>query len=438
MVCVDQIPEKVASILRGQSPIYEPGLDEMMKRNLKAGRFTATMDLGQAVRDTQITLIAVPTPCKNGRIDLRYVKAAARQVGHVLKDKMPYHVVAVKSTVIPSTSDSVVRPILEQASGKPLGEFGLCTNPEFLREGDAIKDFLLPDRVVIGADDDRSFEVFKKVYSPFRCPVIHTNLRTAELIKYTSNSLLAALISYSNEIACIAEAIGDIDILEVMRGLHLDARLTPFVKGTGKSSGGRLTPGILAYLKAGCGYGGSCLPKDVPALCAIAEKRGYKPHLLRDVIGINLRQPVKLMERLQQALGRLKNKKVTVWGIAFKPDTDDVRDTPAKPIVDFLLQAGAKVSVSSIPSALITPGRPCSATSPGLPDSQLKVCGRSPRPGGGNFLAAIQRCGFPQVGGFNEEAGFHCGRKADVRKKGRPAGRPEVYRGGYRESGVAG
>ena len=144
VVCVDQIPEKVASILRGQSPIYEPGLDEMMKRNLKAGRFTATMDLGQAVRDTQITLIAVPTPCKNGRIDLRYVKAAARQVGHVLKDKMPYHVVAVKSTVIPSTSDSVVRPILEQASGKPLGEFGLCTNPEFLREGDAIKDFLPP------------------------------------------------------------------------------------------------------------------------------------------------------------------------------------------------------------------------------------------------------------------------------------------------------
>jgi UDPglucose 6-dehydrogenase/GDP-mannose 6-dehydrogenase len=239
----------------------------------------------------------------------------------------------------------VVKPILQQTARKALGEFGLCTNPEFLREGDAIKDFLRPDRVVIGSDDERSFRVFKKVYSPFRCPIVHTNLRTAELIKYTSNSLLALLISYSNEIASIAEAIGDIDIVDVTRGLHLDNRLMPFLKGSGSSSGERITPGILTYLKAGCGYGGSCLPKDVPALCAFAEKQGYKPHLLRDVIGINHRQPVRLMDRLHHELGGLRNKKVAVWGIAFKPDTDDVRDTPAKPIVDFLLKAGAKVSV---------------------------------------------------------------------------------------------
>ena len=291
---------------------------------------------------------------------------------------------------------------------------------------------------MIGADDDRSFEVFKKVYSPFRCPVIHTNLRTAELIKYTSNSLLAALISYSNEIACIAEAIGDIDILEVMRGLHLDARLTPFVKGTGKSSGGRLTPGILAYLKAGCGYGGSCLPKDVPALCAIAEKRGYKPHLLRDVIGINLRQPVKLMERLQQALGRLKNKKVTVWGIAFKPDTDDVRDTPAKPIVDFLLQAGAKVSVYD-PIGLDHARKTLFRDLPlAYPDSQLKSVE------GAHALVVVtswpqfKDVDFRKLAGLMKKQAFIVdGRRMYERKAVLQEGLKYIGVG-YRESGVAG
>lgn len=345
VVCVDQIREKVESILKGKSPIYEPGLDELLRRNLKARRFTANLDLARAVEETEVTMIAVPTPCRNGAIDLRFVKAAARQIGHVLRKKDGYHVVAVKSTVIPSTSDTIVRSILQQTSRKALGEFGLCTNPEFLREGDAIKDFLRPDRIVIGSDDERSFRVFKRVYSPFHCPIVHTNLRTAELIKYTSNSLLASLISYSNEIASIAEAVGNIDVLDVMRGLHLDNRLTPFVKGSGRHLGERLTPGILAYLRAGCGYGGSCLPKDVPALCAVAEKHGYKARLLRDVISINRRQPLRLMERLDRQLGGLRNKKVAVWGIAFKPGTDDVRDTPAKPIVDFLVKAGAKVSV---------------------------------------------------------------------------------------------
>ncbi len=367
VVCVDQIPEKVQSILKGKSPIYEPGLDELLERNLKRKRFTATLDLARAVEDTEITLIAVPTPSKNGKIDLRFVRAAARQIGQVLRKKGGYHVVAVKSTVIPSTSDTVVKPILLRTSRKAPGEFGLCTNPEFLREGDAIKDFLRPDRIVIGSDDERSFRVFKRVYSPFRCPIVHTNLRTAEMIKYTSNSLLASLISYSNEIASIAETIGGIDVLDVMRGLHLDARLTPW---SGKSNGGRLTPGILAYLKAGCGYGGSCLPKDVPALCAIAEKLGYQPRLLRDVIGINHRQPVRLMERLNHQLGGLKNKRVAVWGIAFKPDTDDVRDTPAKPIVDFLLKAGAKVSVYDpigLEHARKTLFKDCSVTYPETP-----------------------------------------------------------------------
>lgn len=345
VVCVDQIPEKVESILKAKSPIYEPGLDELLCRNLKARRFTATIDLARAVEDTDVTLIAVPTPCRNGAIDLRFVKAAARQIGHALRKKREYHVVAVKSTVTPSTSDTIVRPILQQTSRKAWGEFGLCTNPEFLREGNAIEDFLRPDRIVIGSDDERSFRVLKRVYSPFDCPIVRTNLRTAELIKYTCNSLLALLISYSNEIASIAEAIGDIDVMEVMRGVHLDARLMPFLDGSGGSSGERLTPGILAYLKAGCGYGGSCLPKDVPALCAVAEKQGYKPHLLRDVIGINHRQPLRLMERLDHESGGLRNKKVAVWGIAFKPDTDDVRDTPAKSIVDFLLKVGANVSV---------------------------------------------------------------------------------------------
>lgn len=345
VICVDRIPERVQSILHGISPIYEPGLEDLLRRNLKNRRFTATQDLARAVKESDITLIAVPTPSRNGAIDLRYVRAATREVGHALRSKRAFHVVAVKSTVVPSTSDTIVRPLLQESSGKKAGEFGLCANPEFLKEGDAIKDFLRPDRIVIGSDEERSFRVFKKIYSRFHCPILHTNLRTAEMIKYAANSLLASLISYSNEIASIAEAVGDVDVVDVLRGVHLDARLTPFLEGAVSSLRGRLSPGIISYLKAGCGYGGSCLPKDVPALCTLAEKRGYEPGLLRSVISINQQQPLRLMKRLSHELGGLRSKKVAVWGIAFKPDTDDVRDTPAKPIVDSLVQAGAKVSV---------------------------------------------------------------------------------------------
>jgi UDPglucose 6-dehydrogenase len=277
-------------------------------------------------------------------IDLSYIRSAVREIGLALSTKPSYHVVGLKSTVVPSTTDMVVRTTLEKASGKALGEFGLCTNPEFLREGDAIRDFLRPDRIVIGSNDERSFQAFKRIYSSFRCPIVRTNLRTAEMIKYATNSLLASLISYSNEIASIAEAVGDIDVVEIMNGLHLDSRLMPFDERSVRSLQNRIVPGIIAYLKAGCGYGGSCLPKDLQALCAFAEKSGANPDLLRSVIRINERQPLKLMERLNSELGGVANKKIAVWGLTFKAETDDVRNTPAKPIIDFLLKRGARVS----------------------------------------------------------------------------------------------
>jgi UDPglucose 6-dehydrogenase/GDP-mannose 6-dehydrogenase len=345
VVCADRIPDRVNSILRGSSPIYEPGLDRLLRRNLDNGHLTATVDSAQAVLNSDATIIAVATPCTNGMIDLSQVKEAVRETGQALRNKPRYHVVAVKSTVVPSTTDTIVKPILEKSSGKSLGEFGLCTNPEFLREGNAVEDFLKPDRIVIGSNDEKSFRVFKRIYSAFRCPILHTNLRTAEMIKYAGNSLLAALISYSNEVASIGEAIGGIDVVDVMNGVHLDSRLTPIVNGPAKSFNRRVSPGILVYLKAGCGYGGSCLPKDVQALYAFTKKIGYEPQLLKSVIGINKHQPLRLVSRLSKEMRGLQNKKVAVWGLAFKPDTDDVRETPAKPIVDSLVRAGARVSV---------------------------------------------------------------------------------------------
>ena len=339
VVCVDILPERVDAINRGESPFYEPGLDKLLSESLASGRLRATTEFAESVAASEVTLIAVGTPqASDGRIDLSYVAEAARQIGAALSDAGGYHVVAVKSTVVPGTTDGLVRAALEEASGLAAGEFGLCMNPEFLREGSAVYDFNSPDRIVIGQRDERSGRVLAGLYESFDCPKIFTTLRNAEMIKYASNSLLATLISFSNEIAALCEATPGTDVEAVLGGVHLDRRFSPFAEG-----GGRVRPEMLSFLRAGCGFGGSCLPKDVSALRAYAREHSVEPRILNAVLEVNSSRPAQLVRLAEEALGTLEGSTVAVFGLAFKPGTDDLRESPSLPVVKLLSEKGATV-----------------------------------------------------------------------------------------------
>lgn len=339
VVCIEQDLNKVSSINKDESPIFETGLNKLLKKAISRKLFHATQDLERAVLESDITFIAVGTPTINNKIDLSFVKKASEEVGKALKRMKKYHVVVVKSTVLPGVTENVVAPILEKYSGKKRGKFGLCMNPEFLREGTALEDALHPDRIVIGQYDDKSGQGFAKIYSKVLSPKIFTNLWTAEMIKYAANGLLATLISYSNEIARISQATGKIDAADVWEGVHLDKRLSPLIGNT------RIKPGILSYILSGCGFGGSCLPKDTKALIAFADELGVDASLIKSAIEINRTQPHQVLLLLKDVLGEnLKEKKIAVLGLAFKPDTDDIRESPALPIIEELLSQGAKVA----------------------------------------------------------------------------------------------
>ncbi|MFZ9937933.1 MAG: UDP-glucose dehydrogenase family protein [Luteolibacter sp.] len=340
VTCVDVDASKVERINAAIPPIHENGLADLLAK-VRGGNFRATTDLRAAVMGSGLSMIAVGTPFDGNEIDLQYIRAAARQIGEILRDKTSYHVVVVKSTVVPGTTTDVVLPILEEASGKKSGvDFGVGMNPEFLREGEAVQDFLLPDRIVIGGIDDRTLDVMAELYQPFsRVDILRTNPRTAEMIKYTANSLLAAMISFSNEIGNLCAAIPEVDVTEVMRGVHLDKRLSPMLP-----DGSRVTPSFTTYLEAGCGFGGSCFPKDVKALIAHGRKLGAGMELLDSVIRVNLAQPRLMLDLLDRHFTDLKNLPVTVLGVAFKPGTDDIRESPALPVIQALLENGAKVT----------------------------------------------------------------------------------------------
>jgi UDPglucose 6-dehydrogenase len=336
VVCVDVLADRVAAINRGESPFYEPELDGLLSKGLGAGNLRATTELTPAVTASEVTLIAVGTPQTNDQIDLSYVREAARQVGAALRQSNAYHVVAVKSTVVPGTTDGLVRSELEAASGRAAGEFGLCMNPEFLREGSAIFDFKQPDRIVIGQWDERSGQTLARLYDAFDCPKMFTTLRNAEMIKYASNSLLATLISFSNEIAALCERTPATDVEIVLQGVHLDRRFSMI-------DGNRVRPEILTFLRAGCGFGGSCLPKDVNALRAYAREHSVEPRLLDAVVAVNSERPAQLVRLAEEALGTLEGTTVAVMGLAFKPGTDDLRESPSLPIIRLLSQKGAAV-----------------------------------------------------------------------------------------------
>lgn len=291
VVCVDVNQERVEKINQAISPIYERGLEGLLKKNIKVN-LEATTNLYKSIVETEISLIAVGTPFVNNEIDLTYIKEVSHQIGQALKEKSTYHLVVIKSTVVPGTTDTVVLPILEKASGKKAGiHFGVAMNPEFLREGEAIQDFMFPDRIILGGMDEKSIEILGKLYCSFdRVDTLRTNNKTAEMIKYTSNSLLATMISFSNEIGNLCASIGDIDVVDVMKGVHLDKRLSPIMP-----DGKRVVPSFTAYLEAGCGFGGSCFPKDVKALIAHGKKFGSQMRLLDAVIQINEQQPGQIL-----------------------------------------------------------------------------------------------------------------------------------------------
>jgi len=332
--CIDIDNKKIDLINKGIPPIYEEGLETLLKKNVVNGRLIASNDLDQAIKKSDMSIITVGTPFDGKRIDLIQVKNSARGIGEALKQKKEYHVVVVKSTVIPGTTDNVVLPILEEYSGKKAGrDLGIGMNPEFLREGCAVGDFMNPDRIVIGGIDKKTTDTISDLYRSFSdTDIIITNNATAEMIKYASNSLLATLISFSNEIANICSVTPGTDIKDVMMGVHLDKRLNPIL-----ADGNRANPGFLSYLEAGCGFGGSCFPKDVKAFISYAKDKEENPRLLQSVIEINSNQPNRLIHLLRRHYQYFNDLTVSVLGIAFKPGTDDVRESPSIEVIKALL-----------------------------------------------------------------------------------------------------
>lgn len=321
---IDIQKEKVDLINKGKTPLYEEGLEKVLKKNI--GKKLKATTKEESIKSTDVTFICVQTPADfEGAVDLRPIKKVAAGIGKTLKKKNTYHVVVVKSTVPPSTTEKIVTPILEENSGKKAGkDFGVVMSPEFLREGIAIKDFLNPDRIIIGATDKKATQIVEEIYKGFKCPIYKTNPRTAEMIKYASNIFLATKISFINDVGNICKKL-DIDAYKVAEGLSLDKRISPH------------------FLNSGLGWGGSCFPKDIRGLVHKSKELGYQPKLVDGVIEINEEQP-KIMVRLgKKKIGTLDGKKAAVLGLAFKPNTDDVRDSQALPVIDYLLKEGAQV-----------------------------------------------------------------------------------------------
>jgi UDPglucose 6-dehydrogenase len=320
VVCIDNQPDKMAALSAGRMPIYEPGLEEMVARNVADGRLSFTTDLGAAVRRSLILFITVGTPAQaDGQADLRAVEDVARGIGQAMEK---YTVVVNKSTVPVGTGD-LVRDVVGKSQVRPV-PFDVVSNPEFLREGSAIEDTLRPDRIVIGAPNQQVAMTLLELYAPLERPMIITDVPSAEMIKYASNAFLATKISFMNAIATMCELAGA-DVGQVAKGVGLDARIGP------------------AFLGAGLGYGGSCFPKDTESLLHTATALGYDFRLLRSVVEINRERAGLFVDTIVKEMGPLDDKVVAVLGLAFKPNTDDMREAKSVEVVQRLLEAGARV-----------------------------------------------------------------------------------------------
>lgn len=325
VVCVDISEEKIKKLKRGESPIYEIGLEDMLQRNMKAGRLDFTTSYDVALKGAEFVFIAVGTPeAPDGSADMKYVESAARSIGKVAPGKSADPLVIInKSTVPIGTGDVVGRLVREEC---PLDfKVAVVSNPEFLREGQAVHDFLHPDRVVLGSDDRWAAEKVRELYESLGAPIVVSDIRTAEMIKYASNAILATYISFINEIAFICETLGA-DVKEVVRGMGYDKRINA------------------QFLNPGVGFGGSCFPKDVKALVHMAENAQARPQLLQSVLDINSDARRVFVDKAVQLLGGdVKGKRIAVLGLAFKPDTDDLREAPSIDIITALLKMGARV-----------------------------------------------------------------------------------------------
>jgi UDPglucose 6-dehydrogenase len=327
VVCVDIDQKKIENLKNGIMPIYEPGLEEIVKRNFASGRLQFSTNLGEAIQDSQVAFIAVGTPPgEDGSADLKYVLAVADEIGRTMTD---YIVVATKSTVPVTTGEKVKAAIQsaldERGSNLP---FAVASNPEFLKEGAAVEDFMKPDRIVIGIDDERAEEIMKRLYKPFQLNgdrIIYMDIPSAEMTKYTANAMLATKISFMNDIANLCELVGA-DANMVRKGIGADPRI-----------GNK-------FIYPGVGYGGSCFPKDVKAIIKTGKKYGYDLRVLQAVEDVNDDQKHVLVQKIKKHFGDdLSGKTFAMWGLSFKPNTDDMRESPAIVIIDELIEAGAKV-----------------------------------------------------------------------------------------------
>ncbi len=322
VICVDNNSEKIAKLKKGITPIYEPGLGKLLKKNVREKRLSFSDSVGDAVEKSDVIFIAVNTPSRaDGSCDLQYVEAVAREISLSLKS---YKVIVEKSTVPAETGKKIKQTVkLYNRSGVP---FDVVSNPEFLREGHAIGDFMKPDRIVFGVESERAEKIMRKIYSPIKAPVIVTNIETSELIKHASNSFLATKISFINAVSNVAERVGA-DVKDISKAMGLDRRIGP------------------GFLDAGIGFGGSCFPKDVLAFIHMGQNLGCDMNILKEVYKINEKQRKLVVEKLKEIIWNIEGKKIAVWGLAFKPDTDDLRNAPSIDIVRELLKSKARVSV---------------------------------------------------------------------------------------------
>ena len=320
VICVDNDVKKVQQLQDGLIPIYEPGLEELVKKNVAAGRLTFTASIGDAVTASRVVFIAVPTPPQpDGSVDLSFVEGVAREIAAHIKTE--YKIVVDKSTVPVKTGEKVAQTI---GRCNPGADIDVVSNPEFLREGSAVEDLMKPDRIVVGVSSERAISAMKEIYEPFHAPIMFTDLNSAELIKHAANSFLALKISYINAVAAICEASGA-NVERVADGMGADKRI-------GRS-----------FLNAGVGYGGSCFPKDISAFIRISRELGYEFKLLEEVETINRNQKERFLKKIRESLWVLRQKKIGVLGLAFKGNTDDVRSSVAIAIVQQLIAEGAEV-----------------------------------------------------------------------------------------------
>jgi len=320
VICVDNDAQKIKQLQAGEVPIYEPGLEEIIHRNVSARRLRFTGSIEEGVNNSQIVFIAVPTPQQpDGDVDLSFLEKVAREIAGVLTD---YRVIVDKSTVPVKTGEKVAESI--KRYNRHHANFDVVSNPEFLREGCAVADLMHPDRIVIGAQSEHAIDLMKKVYEPFMAPILVTDINSAELIKHCANSFLALKISYINAVSAICEASGA-DVEKVADGIGMDHRI------------GR------DFLNPGIGYGGSCFPKDIAAFITISERLGTPFDLLKEVQRINNAQKERFLKAMRETLWVLREKRIAVWGLTFKPDTDDVRSSVAIELVTHLLREGAHV-----------------------------------------------------------------------------------------------